>query len=111
MSPQSDSHFREIFLRLFPWLSRLGISTATRALEVKSAGNRLELEGGGLAVARKTDTCGRLYRDATSGALYYSPDATADYVIVASAAGPPVNGAVVGTPIAIATGSENVTCS
>lgn len=107
MSDDALSHWETIILGLFPFLARFRVASSG-ALEVKSATSRTELEGGGAAVARVGDMSGRLYRDATSGALYYSPSATADYVIVASAAGPPVNGATPGTAIVVATGSAKV---
>ncbi len=69
-----------------------------------------ELAGGGPGVARVGDTSGRLVFDATALTLYYAPTAIAPYVPVAVNPSSPIppNPATVGTPIAIATGSDKL---
>lgn len=46
--------WRVIVLKLFPWIARVGIAPSG-ALGIKSAVGRIELEGGGPAVARVGD--------------------------------------------------------
>jgi hypothetical protein len=102
---------RQVILSLFPWLSSVRLGT-TGGLAVRAAGGLLHLQGdaGDAGVARVGDACGRLYRDSVSGALYYSPSATAAYVVVASGVGPPLP-TTAGTTVTIATGSARVTAA
>lgn len=100
---------RSVFLELFPWLARFGLS-ASGALAIKSAAGRTELEGGGSPALASRDIGGRLIWDAMLSTLFYSPSATGAYVAVTVSATPgvpPLPGAV-GTTIALGPGSQKV---
>lgn len=107
---------RKVILDLFPWLARVGLTPAG-ALKIRSAAGRTELEGGGPAAARVGDVAGFEFLEVTTGggnvvavALYRSAanGAASKWSLVATGASPPVDGATVGTPITITTGSGKV---
>jgi hypothetical protein len=101
------SALKEILYGLLPWAARIRVRPQNEggALEVKSAAGRTEIEGGGPAALRVGDG-GRLAFDPTVPTLYYSPDSSSSYVIVATTIGPPAQD-FVGTQVA-PTGSRKV---
>lgn len=106
-APAALDSWRAIVTSLFPFLARVGVSTSG-ALAIKSAAGRTEVEGGTYPVALATvSMSGRLYWDSIASVLYYSPDATAAYVPIATGIIPPLP-ATPGTSIVVATGSEKV---
>lgn len=115
-APPAKASIRTVILTLFPWLARVGLSP-TKALQVRSAVGRLELEGGGPAAARVGDVAGYEYHhvvvtggNVTAVAIWRSAQngAASSWLPVAQGPLPPVNGVTMGTPIAITTGSTKV---
>jgi hypothetical protein len=112
-SPSPLRHIRSTVIALFPWLARCGLSP-TKALQLRSAVGRTELEGGGPAVGRVGDLVVRLAHDA-AGLLYVSTDDVAPYSWAPIAAGTTPatlapNGTDAGTRCAIVVGSSKVLC-
>lgn len=101
---------RKIVARQFSWLDRIGLA-ASGALGIRSAAGRIEIEGGGPAVARVGDLVVRLYWDSLASMLYVSTSSAAPYSWspVASGIIPPTP-ADAGTKAAIVEGSARVTC-
>lgn len=106
--------WRRICLKVFPWLARFGLDPATGNLFVRAADTRIDLAGGGPAVARMGDGTGYLYAQLSAGAvvaLWWSATAppNAAWVPIVSGAIPPTN-LTAGTPTSISAGSAKVTC-
>ena len=55
-APSESQSMKGALLRLFPWLSSVGVDLASGALSVKSAAGRTALEGGGPGVGRVGDS-------------------------------------------------------
>jgi hypothetical protein len=109
--------FAEVLLGLFPWLARFGLDPGTKRLQVHSAGDGLDLEGGGQPVIRATpqsgsgDTGGQLAHNSMDGLVYYLAPGGAAYVPVAVysvAPGPPPP-SFPGTVVVLGPGSGKVT--
>jgi hypothetical protein len=109
-TPQPLTSWKEIILGLFPWLARFGPDASSRRLQVRSAGDGLDLEGGGSPVLRATDTGGKLAANTMDGLLYYLAPGGAAYVPVAvySAAPGPPPPSFPGTVVVLGPGSGKV---
>jgi hypothetical protein len=111
-SPPAPVSFREIVLGLFPWLARFGLDAVSKRLQVRSAGDGIDIEGGGPAVGRVGDLVVRLGLNA--GVPSYSTSTSAPYTWLPIPSGSGPGGALLptdaGVELTITTGSGKVTC-
>lgn len=108
-APPALSSWRSICLTIFPWMAWFGVS-ASKALKIKSAVGRTELEGGGSPALAARDTGGKLAWNAVDSQVYYLAPGAVAYVPVAVysfAIGPPPL-AFPGTVVALGPGSGKV---
>jgi len=128
--PTDLSYFGEIVRGLFPFLSRFGLTPgpagklsiraaaegividALETIAIGASAKAVQLAGGTLPVARKTDSTGYLYAATLGGAvvlIYWSPTAPpdADWRVIASGGAVPT-ALTAGTPMSISSGSTKV---
>jgi hypothetical protein len=129
--PTELSYIAETIRGLFPFLARFGLTPgpsgklsiraaaegividALEAIAIGASAKAVQLAGGTLPVARKTDGTGFWYVVVSSGvvvAVYWSAEngLASSWSLVASGPAPPVDGVTVGTATSITSGSGKV---
>lgn len=127
--PTVVSYYGEIIRGIFPFLARFGFTPAgalliraaaeaividaLETIAIGASAKAVQLAGGTLPLARKTDGTGYWYAQVLTGAvvgLYWSEKSGvgSSWSLVASGALPPVNGVTTGTATHISSGSAKV---